>query len=366
MQTGWNHLAQDREDLAYVQFWKAHLQAAKKHHTAANAEALLHLGICTYGSSLERGLQFGIQALNQYESLESTQPEVSTLGRARCLQLISTIFSRQKNYNKAQKLSRETIKLLENTADTTGTLGLAYMSLGKLNIQLHQGDSAHFFFNQALSLFERYKTKVYVPGALIAQGDLYVKNKQFKEADRAYLKAWNLAKVSQNQQAMASALMGQARRLQATSDYRGALTVLQQAWELTQQLSDKSFAIQVLEQQAMVHDRLGDYAASSHFRQKLITLKDTFYTEERERIARSLAMQFELGEKDRQLHLVTRDKELTRQTNSILWALIGVIVVAFSLIYFYLKRYQKRDRELLRAKEAYMQLLEEQKQLKEQ
>lgn len=366
MRLGWHHLAQDRDDLAYAQFWKAHQQAVKSHQTAANAEALLHLGICTYGSSLERGLQFALQALHAYQSLETTQPEVSTLGRARCLQLISTVFSRQKNYTKAQKLSRETIRLLENTVDTTGTLGLAYMSLGKLNIQLHNGDSAHFYFNQAEVLFERHKTNMYLPGALIAQGDLYVKNKQFQEADKVYSKALMLAKTTQNQQAIVSALLGQARSLQTTSHYREAIQVLHQAEMYSQRLSDKSFAIQVLEQQATVHDRLGDYAASSRFRQKLITLKDTFFTEERERMARSLALQFELGEKDRQLQMATREKELTDQTNYILWALLGVIVLAFSLIYFYLKRYQKRDRELLRAKEAYMQLLEEQKQLKEQ
>ncbi|WP_264510590.1 tetratricopeptide repeat protein [Flavobacterium sp. N1719] len=366
MRSGWHHLAQDRDDLAYAQFWKAHQQAVKTHQTAANAEALLHLGFCTYGSSLERGLQFALQALHEYQSLETTQPEVSTLGRARCLQLISTVFSRQKNYNKAQKLSRETIRLLENTVDTTGTLGLAYMSLGKLNLQLRKGDSAQFYFKQAETLFKRNKVSVYLPGALIAQADLFVKNKQFQAADIAYSKAWNLAKATQNQQAMVSALLGQAKRLVATNQYGTAITVLEQAWTLTPKLTDKSFAIQVLDQQAAVHDRLGDYAASSRFRQKLIALKDTFFTEERERMARSLALQFELGEKDRQLNLVTREKEWTRQTNTILWALLGVIVVAFSLIYFYLKRYQKRDRELLRAKEAYMQLLEEQKQLKEQ
>ena len=129
MQKGWTALVKDNENEAFQYFWKAHEKQRKK-NTADNAESLLYLGICSYGSSLEKGLQYVTQSLNEYKHLEKINPEKALIGRYKCFQLISTIYSRQKKYNEAMRLSKEVVAELKDKNDTSGTLGLAYNSLG--------------------------------------------------------------------------------------------------------------------------------------------------------------------------------------------------------------------------------------------
>ena len=106
LQKGWNALVKDDENKAFGYFWEAHEKAKKDNNTEDKAEALLYLGICSYGSSLEKGLQFATQSLEQYKILENTNPKSAKIGRYKCLQLISTIYSRQKKYDGALRLSK--------------------------------------------------------------------------------------------------------------------------------------------------------------------------------------------------------------------------------------------------------------------
>ena len=106
IQNGWAALVKDNENEAFRCFWEAHEKAKKEKNTADNAESLLYLGICSYGSSLEKGLQYVTQSLYQYKILEKTNPEKALIGRYKCLQLISTIYFRQKKYDDAMRLSR--------------------------------------------------------------------------------------------------------------------------------------------------------------------------------------------------------------------------------------------------------------------
>lgn len=99
LQKGWAELVKDNENEAFRHFWEAHEKAKKEKNTADNAEALLYLGICSYGSSLEKGLQYVTQSLSEYKLLEKTNPEKALIGRYKCLQLISTIYVRQKKYD---------------------------------------------------------------------------------------------------------------------------------------------------------------------------------------------------------------------------------------------------------------------------
>lgn len=98
LKKGWEALVKDNDDDAFRYFWAAHEQAEKQRNTLEKAESLLYLGICSFGSSLEKGLQFATQSLSEYQKLEQTNVQKARVGRARCLQLISTIYSRQKKY----------------------------------------------------------------------------------------------------------------------------------------------------------------------------------------------------------------------------------------------------------------------------
>lgn len=367
LQKGWEALVKDHDNDAFRYFWAAQEQAKKTNNTADKAESLLYLGICSFGSSLEKGLQFATQSLSEYQKLEQTDALKARIGRARCLQLISTIYSRQKKYTRAKQLSHEVIAVLKNQPDSSGTLGLAYASLGSLHQLEKQQDSSEYYSQRALEAFVRSKNTAYLPNA-------YLKMAQFwqQRADRAnslrYLnKALALAGATQNQQARVSAMVALGKwQLEMDRNEDEAEKYFRQARKIAQNLSDKLFEAKTIDALIALKTKQADFAEVSALQTDLIALKDQFYSLEREQIVKSLEVQFDVSEKDRKLKLMTKERELSRLTNLVLVIGLIVLVLLFALAYLFLKRINKKDRQLLKTKEELLEALENQKQLKEQ
>jgi len=70
IEKGWAALTQDDESYAFKLFGQAYEKAEKANNTAGKAEASLYLGICAYGSSPDKGMQYATRALSFYEELE--------------------------------------------------------------------------------------------------------------------------------------------------------------------------------------------------------------------------------------------------------------------------------------------------------
>ena len=207
LQKGWDALVKDHENEAFSYFWQAFEKAKKENNTEDKAESLLYLGICSFGASSEKGLRYVTQSLSEYKKLSTTNPAFAKKGRSRCLQLISTIYSRQKKYKEAIALSKTVVADLQGTDDKEGTLGLAYSSLGTLYEIQKQSDSSTYFFNRAVAEFEKAKNIAYLPNAYIKMGDIAKKKNQKDFSYNYYTRALQLANTSENKQAQVLCLV---------------------------------------------------------------------------------------------------------------------------------------------------------------
>jgi DNA-binding CsgD family transcriptional regulator len=79
-----------------------------------------------------------------------------------------------------------------------------------------------------------------------------------------------------------------------------------------------------------------------------------------------LEVQFDVAEKNRQLALISKEKKVTQLTNSILFTGIVVLIFLFGISYFFLKKINGRDKQLLKKNEEMVAILEHQKILKAQ
>ena len=367
LQKGWNALVKDQENEAFNFFWQAFEKAKKENNTQDKAESLLYLGICSFGASSEKGLHYVTQSLSEYKKLSTSNPEFAIKGRSRCLQLISTIYSRQKKYKEAITLSKNVVADLEGTNDIDGTLGLAYSSLGTLYEIQKQGDSSAYFFKRAVAEFERAKNIAYLPNAYIKMGDLAKKKKQKDVSYNFYNKAFQLANTSENKQAQVSCLLALgAWELGFNNNESQAEALFQNAKLISQNLSDKVFEIKSIQALIDLKKKQNKFLEVSQLQDEQIKIKDHYYSLEREQIAKNLEVQFEVAEKDRKLLLISKEKEVSRLTNFLLFSLVMLLVIVFSFLYFFLKRINKRDKQLLKTKEELVVLMEEQKVFKEQ
>ena len=367
MQKGWAALVKDKENEAFEYFWQAHEKAKKDKNTADKAESLLYLGICSYGSSLEKGLQYATKSLNEYKNLEKTDAEKALIGRYKCLQLISTIYIRQKRYEEAKELSQEVVNELEGKNDKSGTLGLAYNSLGSLYEMEDENDKAEEYYSLALEEFVKGNNIAYLPSSYCRLGEI-AKRKNEKEASLNYFKkALSLSESSENKQAQVTALVGMGKwRMHFGDDLIQAENYFNKARIIAVSLSDKSFEIKTIDALIELKKEQQEFEEVSKLQHQIITIKDSFFSYEREQIVKSLEVQFDVSEKNRKLELISAEQKVSRLTNFLLATFLVLLIVVFSALYLFLKRINKRDRQLLKTKEELVILMEEQKQMKEQ
>ncbi|MES2410788.1 MAG: hypothetical protein V4535_05020 [Bacteroidota bacterium] len=366
MQKGWAALVKDNENEAFQYFWKAHEQAVKDKNIADNAESLLYLGICSYGSSLEKGLQFVTQSLTEYKTLEKTNPEKALIGRYKCLQLISTIYARQKKYDDAMRLSSEVVTELRGRNDTSGTLGLAYNSLGSLLELKNEKEEAEAYYILALKEFEKGNNIAYLPTSYSRLGEIASAKNQKEVSLNYFKKALALAETSENKQAQVTSLIAMGKWfIRFENNLLQAENYFNKARIISVPLSDKSFEIKTIEALIELKKKEQNFEEVSRLQHEVITIKDSFYSFEREQIVKSLEVQFDVSEKNRKLQLISAEKEVSKLTNYFLVTLLGVLIIVFTILYFFFKRINKRDKQLLKTKEELVNLMEDQKQLKE-
>lgn len=367
MQKGWAALVKDNENEAFQYFWQANEKAKKDKNTADKAESLLYLGICSYGSSLEKGLQFVTQSLNEYRLLEKTNPEKALIGRYKCLQLISTIYVRQKKYDDAMRLSNEVVAELKDKNDTSGTLGLAYNNLGSLCELKNEKVEAEKYYALALKEFEKANNIAYLPTSYCRMGEIASAKNQKEISLDYFKKSLTLAVTSENKQALVNSYVAIGKwYLKFDNNFLQAESLFNKAKIIAIPLSDKTFEIKTIEALIELKRKEENFKEVSQLQDEVIAIKDSFYSFEREQIVKSLEVQFDVSEKNRKLRLISAEKEVSKLTNYLLISLLGVLIVVFTILYFFLKRINKRDKQLLKTKEELVNLMEEQKQLKEQ
>ncbi len=362
IEKGWKELVKDNENEAFRYFWLANQKAIKENNVADQAESYLYLGICSYGSSLEKGLQFATKSLSHYKKLEQTDYQKASIGRCKCLQLISTIYSRQKKYDAASKLSKEVVsKLKDNTYDLA-TLGLAYKSLGDLYEIKKRNDSSEVFYKLSLEVFEKSKNLAYLPSIYSKLGLLAIAKKQKTISLDYFKKAVAISENTENKQAQVTSLLGLGKwHLELDNNSAEAENQYQKAEKISKTLSDKLFEIKSIEALIEIKKKQNDFLRVSQLQQEIIAIKDKTFSSEREQIIKNLEVQFEVSEMNRKLDLLAKAKEVSRLTNYLLVSIIFLLLLTF----FFFRRIYKRDKLLLSTKEQLVVALEEQKRLKE-
>lgn len=348
-------------------FEAAYEQATREGNTANRATALLNLGICAYGSSYSQGLHYCMRAMDEFALLEKSAPEKALTGRSKCLQLISTISSRQGKHREAIRYSRDAMKGFPPRADTSGYLGLIYNSLGEAYSHLNVADSAEYFHRLALE--ERLSTKAftYLPGSYLRVAELELK-KGRSELSRAYFdRALFIADSTGNRQALVLAHLGLGNWfLTGAKKESAAEAHFLQAKEIAHDLTDKYFLLQSLRSLLTLKQRQGKYQEALDHSLDISALERQLADWERGRITKNLEVQFEVAEKNRQLGILQQENDIATLTNIILGLGLGMIILISGGTILMLRNRNRRNLLLHEAREARLQAEAEQKKLKEQ
>lgn len=364
---GWNELIKDNDTTALRYFNEALLLAQKNNDVENEANALLHLGIASYGSSLSNGLNYTNRALQAYAKCEKHNPTYAKLGRSKCLILMATIKARTSKPNEAIHLCYEALYMSTALADTSSSLGLAFNLLGSLYHKHNKLDSSDYCFNKALAIRLKHREMTYLPASYIKVGDIALRKKQFNESLNLYQKGLHLADSMQNKQAKILGLLALSNwYLINGNSFVEADSILLSAKNIAEEISDKTFLAQVLHELKSLKKQSGKLAEALAIEEEIVVLNASLNDIEKEHLTKSLEVQFGLIEKERELNLVKKEQAITKLTNYLLYAaLVFISIIAVGFIIF-LKRINKRDKQLLKTKAELLEAVNTQKKLKEQ
>lgn len=367
LQKGWNELVKDNDTAAFKYFGQAYEKAVSEDNAENRAIALLDMGICAYGVSYSRGLDYCLRAMEEFKKLEKTDSQKALTGRCKCLQLISTIKGRQGKYKEAIALSKEAMNGFASANDSTGYLGLIYNSLGEAYAHLNVSDSSEYFHRLALQ--ERLVTGnfIYLPVSYLSVAEIELKHGNKEQSRSYYDRAQYIADSMGNRQEQVLSLIGSGKWFLAfDKNIKEAEACFLKSKEIASDLSDKSFYLKALEQLMLFKKQQGNFNEALNYGEEIRQLKDTLATWEKEKITKSLEVQFNVAEKDRQLSIVQKEKDIASLINYLLWITIGFVLIIAAAVILFLRKINNRNKLLLHTKEQLMRAMEEQKKLKEQ
>jgi len=221
--------------------------------------------------------------------------------------------------------------------------------------------------NFAFIVIEKEQSNTYLPKSYIQIGEIAQNNNDKENSLLNYNKALTLAETSKNKQAQVNALLALGKWfLVFENDSLGAEINYNKARILAASLTDKTFEIKTLEALIELKKNQQEYKEVSQLQNQIISLKDRSYSVERDKIKISLEVKLEASEKNRKLELMVAEKEVAKLTNSLFLSLLGLLAIVFLILFFFLKRSSKRDKQLLESKEESVNLTEGQELLEEQ
>jgi DNA-binding CsgD family transcriptional regulator len=366
LQKGWEELTRDNDTTAFKLFNQAYEIAKTEKDIQNIATALLDMGICSYGSSYTLGLHYCLLAMDEFKKLENSNPQNALIGRCKCLQLISTIKSRQGKFRETISLSKEAMQGFSTEKDTSGYLGLIYNSLGNAYSNINMLDSSEYFHRLALQ--ERLLTGkyIYLPGSYIKVADIELKKGNKEQSRNYYENAFHIADSMGNRQSIVSSLIGIGNwHLYFNKNEKEAEENFLKAKHIASYLSDKSFYLKTLTQLLNLKKKQGKFSEALTYSEEMDRLKDTLASWEKEKITKSLEVQFDVSEKENQLTIVQKEKNIATLTNYILWGTIGFLILTAVGIILFLRKINRRDKILLSTQKELQRISEERKRLKE-
>ncbi|MFH6991742.1 hypothetical protein [Flavobacterium sp. FlaQc-48] len=363
-QADWSCLVNDNH--TFCHFFHAYEQAKQDNNTANKAEALLYLGIWSYGNSLENALQYAKNALENYSKLEKTKPALAKTGRGKCLELMSIIYTRQGKYSQAGAMRGQELGLFENSNRNSLLNPLSHSSSEPLFQIQSIKDSAISTFKKALrNDFENSSNEVSLAYSYLKIGQYALKNNYKKRAPQYFGKALSIAEGTHDKKAQFFSLINLGKYHFDACDLSKANDYYQKANNIAITLSDKIFEIKAIQYLIALRKVEKKYFEITQLQNRLLFIKDPFLLLEKEKIGKRLEVQFKVGEKNKKLAAVYKEKKDIEHTNFTLTLLIITIFIILMIVFYFSHKINRRDKQLLQLKNDLVEALEKEKEFEE-
>ena len=247
------------------------------------------------------------------------------------------------NNTMSETLYKQAVEIYREQSYSRG-LSTPYINLGMVYLSRKEYDSAIYYFNQYISLFDD-------PGPdQLAQyhlnmGDLYVdEGKDLGKAMENLKLAANYATDSDNLLTYWWAILYQGQTYYQMNEFEKALKILDEGIDIIEEYGIGDYQ-NSYELYSKVYEANGDYKNALHYNNLLISITDSLYSEDAQLRAAEFQALYKTVQKENEIAILQKENEIQRLLNINQTIIIVVISVVILLLVIYFLIRAKRFRE---------------------
>ncbi len=330
-------------------------------------QALFNMGVVnSFRGFYDRSLAHYVEALRIAEQ-EGDQYMV-----AEALNSMGIIHKKLENYPKALDMTREALKLAHEMGDSSQQAN--YLSnLGGLYGEMGMPDSALLYYKLTYAIDSAQNMQWGIGHQLNNIGQVYLVLGDYDLADAYLQRGLNVREELGQRKEIGESLVKLASLRLQQGRGNAAISYSKRAENMAREIGDRPLLRDAWDILAKSQNLTGDFQQAYHSLSAYIKLKDSILSERTAEQINSLQIQYETEKKEKEIVVLTKDKELQasiiQRKNTTIRAWIAIFILALLtliLLFLFFRtrfRHQKelsRQREILHQQEI-QQLEREQK-----
>lgn len=231
---------------------------------------------------------------------------------ARIYDIISGIYSEQKQFYAALGIQKKALALYIKDKNEI-MVGQVYDDFGLLYQQMGKPDSAIRYYKRAIAMGERLKDNKNLATYYFSMAQLLTEQNNFKEAEIYAARSLQYGEEQENNNQLSAvySLLGSIylKQKKYREAVRSGITAYEYAREEVQIGQQQSVAALLAE----AYNEMGDEKNALHYLKISAGLKDSITKQQYDDQVANLQSAFELKEKDKEILLLEKDRELQKQ-----------------------------------------------------
>lgn len=364
--------------LCNINLQQGNMDAAIKYATMALADATtrkdttsqLDIYFMKFSAHLMEGsTQNALQCAKEAITLATAANDKLRLGKA--LTLIAQLHNREANFRDSKKYGEQAFKLLIEVGDSLNAYKVAsfiYSSAYNLGDTLYGING----LEQSLDWFENHKVLLSLPECALTLGEMYYDKKWYNKSIALYEKVLPAARQTGDRQTEAELLFFLGRDNYTINDYRKALSYLQKAESVCNEIEDKFIIPDVYEYLAKTYGKLRNYKAAYFYYDASTVLKDSIYDIDVMATKKEMVTKYENEIKENRIKLLSSETALTnaeaqkqKQLKNIFIA-SAIFLMLLALVLFNRYQLKRKSAALLEEQNKIVQKAKERAEKSEQ
>lgn len=294
----------------------------------------------TFQGNYDKSLSLYFRILNIYKLKH--QP----YGVATALSSIGSNYAHAENYDKAIDYHKRALQILDSLENGRPTQAIAVdydgIGLAYLNKQVY--DSAAKYFKESLKISSALGNDWGIAGALENLGYIAFRSEKYREALSFHLKALNIRERLAQKRELAISLSNVGATYIKVKDYTAAQRYLMESQALAREINFRYLIYDTYKDLSTLMAEKKEFNRAFHYHQLYAALKDSVVSEESAQQLIELQTKYEAEEKDKQITLLAKEKEIQgkemqrQATLNNAYAGVLVFIVIVAALVFYIVR----------------------------